>query len=71
MLPNWKHSIFYDHECGSKLGKIAAAVAVYVRFVLGERHRDVPLKTVGEMFAIGQRSVQKVITGKLYDSEGR
>ena len=30
-----------------------------------------PIKTVGEMFAIGQRSVQKVITGKLYDSEGR
>ena len=71
MLPNWKHSVFYDHECGSKIGKVAAAVAVYVRFALGERHQDVPLKTVGKMFAIGQRSVWKVITGKLYDSEGR
>ena len=37
MLPNWKHSIFHDHECGSKIGKIAAAVAVYVRFLLDER----------------------------------
>ena len=61
----------YDHEHGSKIGKIAAEVAVYVRFVLGERRQNVPLKTIGEMFTIGQRSVQKVITGKLYDSEGR
>ena len=29
MLPNWKHSVFYDHECCSKIGKVAAAVAVY------------------------------------------
>ena len=57
MLPNWKHSIFYDHEHGSKIGKIAAAVAENVRFVLGERCRDVPLKTVDEMFIIGHRSV--------------
>ena len=71
MLPNWKHSIFYYHKCGSKIGKIAAAVAVYVRFALGERCQDVPLKTVGEMFVISQRSVKKVITGKLYDSEER
>ena len=71
MLLNWKYSVFYDHEHGSKIGKVAAAVAVYVRFALGERHQDFPLKTVGEMFAIGQRSVQKVITGKLYDNEGR
>ena len=57
MLPNWKHSVFYDHECGSKMGKVAAAVAAYVRFALDERCQDVPLKTVGEMFTIGQRSV--------------
>ena len=38
MLPNWKHSVFYDHECGSKIGKVAAAVGVYVRFALGERY---------------------------------
>ena len=64
MLPNWKHSVFYDHERSSRIGKVATAVVVYVRFALGERHQDVPLKTVGEMFTIGQ-------TGKLYDSEGR
>ena len=37
MLPNWTHSVFYDHEHSSKIGKVAAAVAVYVRFALGER----------------------------------
>ena len=38
VLPNWKQSVFYGHEHGSKIGKVAAAVAVYVRIVLGERH---------------------------------
>ena len=38
MLPNWKQSVFYDHEHGPRIDKVAAAVAVYVRFVLGERH---------------------------------
>ena len=63
--------MFYDHECGSKVDEVAAAVAVYIRFAFGEGHQDIPLKIVGEMFAIGQRSVQKVMMGKLYDSEGR
>ena len=44
MLPNWNHSIFYDHEHSYKICKIAAAVAAYGRFALGERHQDVPLK---------------------------
>ena len=44
MLPNWKHSVFYDHERGSKIGKVAAAVAVHVRSVLGERHQDVQIR---------------------------
>ena len=57
MLPNWKHSLFYNHEYGSKKGKVATAVAVYVRFALGERCQDVRLKTVGEKFTIDQRSV--------------
>ena len=69
MLPNWKHPIFYQ-ERGSKVGKVAAAVAVYIRYVLGEGHKEVPLMTVGEMFAIGQRTARKVVTEKLYDTEG-
>ena len=44
MLPNWKLSVFYYHECSSRIGKVAGAVAVYVRFALGERCQDVPLK---------------------------
>ena len=36
MLPNWRHSVFYDHELGSKVGKIAIAVTVYIKFALGE-----------------------------------
>ena len=44
---------------------------VYLRFALGERSRDVPLTTVGQQFAIGQRNVRKVVTGKLYKSEGK
>ena len=36
MLPNLRHSVFCDHECGSKVGKVAAAVAVHIRFALGE-----------------------------------
>ena len=59
MLPNWKHSVFYNHEPGSKIGKVAAAVAVYVRFAFGEMHQHVPLKTVGEMFTIGRGQSKK------------
>ena len=71
MLPNWRHQIFYYSTKCVKIGKVAAAITVYLRFALGERPRDVPLTTVGQQFAIGQRNSRKVITGKLYDSEGK
>ena len=70
MLPNWKHPVFYQ-ERGSKVGKVAAAVAVYIRYALGEGRREVLLMTVGMMFTIGQRADRKVVTGKLYDAEGQ
>ena len=71
MLPNWRHQIFYNSTKCVKIGKVAAAITVYLRFALGERRRDVPLTTVGQQFAIGQRNARKVVTGKLYDSEGK
>ena len=71
MLPNWRHQIFYNSTKHVKIGKVAAAITVYLRFALGERPRDVPLMTVGQQFAIGQRNARKVITGKLYESEGK
>ena len=48
----------------------AAAITVYLRFALGEKHREVPLVTVGKQFPIGQQNARKVVTGKLYDTEG-
>ena len=65
------HQIFYKSTKRVKIGKVALAITVYLRFALGERPRDVPLTTVGQQFAIGQRNARKVITGKLYDSEGK
>ena len=50
---------------------MATAIIVYLRFALGERPTDVPLTTVGQQFAIGQRNARKVITNKLYDSKGK
>ena len=69
MLPNWRHQIFYNSTKHVKIGKVAAAITVYLRFALGERPRDVPLTTIRQQFAIGQRNARKVITGKLYDSK--
>ena len=71
MLPNWRHQIFYNSTKCVKIGKVATAITVYLRCALGKRPRDVPLTTVGQQFAIGQRNARKVITGKLYDSEGK
>ena len=53
------------------MGKIAAAVAVYLRYAMGEETKDVRLTTVGELYPIRERQVRKVITGKLYDTEGK
>ena len=71
MLPSWGHQILYNSTKCVKIGKVAAAITVYHRFTLGERPRDVPLTTVGQQFAIGQGNARKVVTGKLYDSEGK
>ena len=70
MLPSWRHSIFYHSSKHVKIGKVATAITVYLRFALGERPREVPLVTVGKQFPIGQQNARKVVTGKLYDTEG-
>ena len=53
------------------MGKIAAAVAVYLRYAMGEETKDVRLTTVGELYLIRERQVRKLVTGKLYDTEGK
>ena len=71
MLPNWRHQIIYNSTKCVKIGKVTTAITVCLRFALGERPRDVPLTTVEQQFAIGQRNARKVVTGKLYNSEGK
>ena len=70
MLPSWRYSIFYHSSKQVKIGKVAAAIKVYLRFALGEKPREVPLVTVGKQFPIGQQNAKKVVTGKLYDTKG-
>ena len=70
MLPSWRHSIFYHSSKQVKIGKVAAAIKVYLRFTLGEKPREVPLVTVEKQFSIGQQNARKVVTGKLYDTKG-
>ena len=50
MLPSWRHSVFYHSSKCVKIGKVATAITVYLRFALGERPREVPLVTVGKHF---------------------
>ena len=71
MLPHWNHRLFKDDSKYRSVGKIAAAVAVYLRYAMGEESKDVRLTTVGELYLIGERQVRKVITWKLYDTEGK
>ena len=40
MLSSWRHSIFYHSSKRVKIGKVAAAITVYLRFALGERPRE-------------------------------
>ena len=47
-----KHNIFYHSSKHVKIGKVAAAITVYLRFTLGEKPREVPLVTVGKQFPI-------------------
>ena len=70
MLPNWRHSIFHHSSKHVKIGKVVAAIMVYLRFALGERPREVPLVTVGKQFPIGQQNARKVVTGKLHVTKG-
>ena len=71
MLPDWNHPVFKDDGKYRSVGKVAAAIAIYLRYAMGEDNKDVRLTTVGELYPIGKRQVRKVITGKLYDTEGR
>ena len=71
MLPDWNHRVFKDDSKYRPEGKIAAAVAIYLRYAMGKETKDVKLTTVGEIYPIGGRQVRKVITGKLYDTEGK
>ena len=71
MLPDWNHGVFKDDSKYRSVGKIAAAVAVYLRYAMGEETKDVRLTTVGELYLIGERQVRKVVTGMLYDTEGK
>ena len=71
MLPDLKHRIFKDDSKYRSVGNITAVVAVYLRYTMGEESKDVRLTTVGELYPIGERQVRKVITGKLYDTEGK
>ena len=71
MLPDWNHHIFKDDSKYRPVGKIAAAVAIYLRYAMGEESKDIRLTTVGELCPIGKRQVRKVIMGKLCYTEGR
>ena len=71
MLPNWTHPIFKQKVKYRPVGKIAAAVTVFLRYTMGEKAKDVTLTTIGELFPIGEWQVRKVATGKLYDTEGK
>ena len=71
MLPDWNHRVFKDDSKYRPVGKIAAAVAVYLRYAMGEETKDVRLTTVGKLYPIRKRQVRKVVTGKLYDTEGK
>ena len=71
MLPDWNHPVFKDDSKYRSVGKVAAAVAIYLRYAMGEDTKDVRLTTMGELYPIGERQVRKVIMGKLYNNEGR
>ena len=71
MLPDWNHRVFKDDSKYRLVGKIAAAVAIYLRYAMGEENKDMKLTTVGELYPIGERQVRKVMMGKLYDTEGK
>ena len=71
MLPDWNHPVFKDDSKYRSVGKVAAAVSVYLRYAMGKNTKAVRLTTVGELYPIGERQVRIVIMGKMYDTEGR
>ena len=71
MLPDWMHPIFKQKAKYQPVGKIAAAVTVFLRYAMGEKAKDVTLTTSGEFFPIREQQVRKVATRKLYDTEGK
>ena len=71
MLPDWNHRVFKDDSKYRSVEKITAVVAIYLRYAMGEESKDVRLTTVGQLYPIRERQVRKVITGKLYDTEGK
>ena len=71
MLPDWMHPIFKQKVKYWPVGKIAAAVMVFLQYTMGEKAKDVTLTTIGELFPIGEQQVRKVAMGKLYDTEGK
>ena len=57
MLPSWRHNVFYHSSKCVKIGKVASAITVYLRFTPGEKPREVPLFTVLRK-TISNRSVK-------------
>ena len=68
---DWMHPIFKQKVKCWPVGKIAAAVMVFLRYAMGKKVKDVTLTTIGELFPIGEWQVRKVAMGKLYDTEGK
>ena len=54
MLPDWMHPIFKQKVKYRQVGKIAAAVTVFLQYAMGEKAKDVTLTTIGELFPIGE-----------------
>ena len=71
MLPDWMHPIFKQKAKYQPVGKIAAAVMVFLRYAMGEKVKDVTLTTIGELIPIGEWQARKVATRKLYDTKGK
>ena len=71
MLPDWMHPIFKQKVKYRPVGKIAAAVMVFLRYAMGEKAKDVTLTTIDELFPIGEWQVRKVAMAKLYDTDGK
>ena len=52
MLPDWTHPIFKQKVKYRQVGKIAAAVTVFLLYAMGKKASDVTLTTISELFPI-------------------